>query len=66
MTNIFDVDQNDITDESTMENMEKWDSLAHLILLTAIEKEFRVEIDTIDKIELTSFTKIKLYLKNKI
>ena len=66
MSDIFDVKQHDITDESSMENIEKWDSLGHLKLIMAIEKEFGFSIDTVDMVEVTSFTKIILYLKDNI
>lgn len=33
----------------------QWDSLGHVTLVTAIESEFGVEINTADSIEITSF-----------
>ena len=66
ISDIFDIKQHEITNESSMENIEKWDSLGHLKLIIAIEKEFGVSLGTVEMIELTSFTKIILYLKDSI
>ena len=63
---LFDLKEHDITDESSMDNIDKWDSLGHLKLIMAIEKEFGFSIDTVDMVEVTSFTKIILYLKDNI
>ena len=66
ISDIFDIKQHEITNESSMENIEKWDSLGHLKLIIAIEKEFGVSLGTVEMVELTSFTKIILYLKDSI
>jgi acyl carrier protein len=42
-------------DELTYAGNEKWDSLAHMSLVAAIEDEFSVMIDTDDVINLSSF-----------
>jgi acyl carrier protein len=39
--------------------IEKWDSLAHMSLVAAIEDEFDVMIDTDDVIDMSSFTKAR-------
>ena len=41
----------------------KWDSVAHVSLIAAIESEFGVTIDIGDSLEMTSFEAIKLYLE---
>ncbi len=49
LTNVFrDVfDDEDITlsEETTAEDIEEWDSLTHITLLAAVEDEFDVEFD---------------------
>lgn len=46
---------------------EKWDSLAHMSLIAAIEDTFDVMIDTEDVIDMSSFTKAKEILgKNDV
>jgi acyl carrier protein len=42
-------------DELRYQDNEKWDSLAHMSLIAAIEDEFSVMLDTDDVINLSSF-----------
>lgn len=37
----------------------KWDSLGHMVLITAIEDQFDIMIDTKDVIDLSSYAKAK-------
>jgi acyl carrier protein len=43
-------------DELRYQDNEKWDSLAHMSLIAAIEDEFGVMIDTDDVINMSSFS----------
>lgn len=45
----FDIDEDDINDDTCNDNVEKWDSLNHLRLVTALEAEFSVTL-TMDEI----------------
>jgi acyl carrier protein len=42
-----------------------WDSLGHVTLMTAIEGEFGLTLDTSEMIELTSFAAIQRFLEEK-
>ncbi len=44
----------------------RWDSLAHVSLISAIESEFGIEIDVNDQLELTSFAMMLEYLKENV
>jgi acyl carrier protein len=44
-----------ITEETASADIEKWDSMNHVILITTIEKEFSV---TFDILEIIGITKI--------
>lgn len=46
-------------------NYPKWDSLAHVTLMAAIENEFDVAIDIADSLELTSFEAVLVYLEDR-
>ena len=63
MSNIFDLNEDDIVSDSSMENIEKWDSLGHLKLIMAVEENFGVSLQADDMIDLTSFSKIKVFLE---
>ena len=49
----FDIDEDDINDQTSNETVEKWDSLNHLRLVTAIESEFGITL-TMDEINSMS------------
>lgn len=40
-----------------------WDSLAHTLLVTAVESEFGLEVDVADSLGLTSYTAFAAYLE---
>lgn len=44
----------------------KWDSLAHALLIAAIENEFGITIDAGDSLDLTSFAAMERYLAAKV
>ena len=64
MANIFETEEDEITDESSMDNIEKWDSLKHINLIIAIEEQFGISIDEEEMVEMTSFTEIKRILRD--
>ena len=49
--------------KSNFNNVKKWDSLAHLNLILAIETTFKIKIDPEDSINFTSYKNIYAYLK---
>jgi acyl carrier protein len=42
-----------------------WDSLGHVTLMTALEGEFGITLDTSEMLELTSFEAIRRFLEEK-
>ena len=52
-----------IKDSMSIENVEGWDSMAHVGLIMELQKKFKVSISSADAIELTSVEKIIKYLK---
>lgn len=44
MSDVFSVEMQDITIESSQDNIDTWDSVNHLNLITALEEEFQIEI----------------------
>lgn len=51
---LFDLDPNAVGDELTPEDVELWDSLNHLRLVTAVEQEFGIKLSTADIESITS------------
>lgn len=52
-------------ENATQESVETWDSVAAITLLNLIEEEFGIEMDLDHAAELTSFSKILVYLKER-
>ena len=44
MAQIFNIEVDSITEQSSPENVERWDSLRHMQLILALEDEFGVTI----------------------
>jgi acyl carrier protein len=53
MVNVFDIDldQSDVTEDTTANDIEEWDSLSHIRLIVAVERKFKVKF-TNSEIEL--------------
>lgn len=66
MSNIFKVDLSSINDDTTMENLDEWDSLAHMNLITIIEQDFSIRFDDDLIEELVSFKNIYSHLKEAL
>jgi acyl carrier protein len=60
----FGVDK--ITNSMSIDNVEGWDSMAHVALIMELQKEFKVSISPADAVELTSVEKIIKYLKEHV
>lgn len=57
----FGVDH--LTDDMSIENVEGWDSMAHVALILTLQNEFNVSISPAEAIELTDVTKIKNFIE---
>jgi acyl carrier protein len=54
------------TEDLSIDNVPGWDSMAHVGLILALQKEFGVFISPADAIELTSVKNIIQYLANHV
>lgn len=59
MGRIFEVRPEDITDKTRRRELERWDSLSHLALLTALQEEFHIEIPPDQALEMETLEDIK-------
>jgi len=53
------------TEDLSIDNVTGWDSMAHVGLILALQKEFAVSIPTVDALELTSVKNIIKYLASE-
>ena len=55
----------EFSEDLSIENVTGWDSMAHVGLVLALQKEFNVSISPADAINLTSVKDIVRYLKDR-
>ena len=66
VSDILEVDIDDINENSSPDNIEKWDSLSHIKLVMAIEVEFNVKLTPGDMMDMLSVKLIKMILAEKL
>jgi acyl carrier protein len=66
MSNVFDIDVNQITENASPDNIEKWDSLKHINLIVALEEEFDFEFDDEEIADLLNYQLIFDAVKTKL
>ena len=62
MATMLNVDASTINEDSSMDNVQSWDSLRHMNLVLALEEEFKVTIPDEDAGNINSYKLIKLVL----
>ena len=55
---VFDCEPEQVTLETTIDNLDEWDSLKHLQLVTTLEEEFNHKFSMDEIINLNSVAKI--------
>ena len=63
MAAVFDMNEEDIPDNATPGQIEKWDSLKHMNLIVALEEEFSIRFRDEQLEELISIELIELSIK---
>jgi acyl carrier protein len=61
----FKISRDDIKDESTPDDIEKWDSVTHMDLLAKFEQAFKVNFDMEEISEMQTIGMIKQILRKK-
>lgn len=55
----LNINEVDVTDNLAYSEHPKWDSVAHLLLVTAIEEAFDIYFEPDDVVDMSSFAKAK-------
>ena len=63
--NTFNIKDEDIS-KASQNNLKNWDSVNHMNLILAIEKEFDITLDNNDVIKLVDFKSCFQLIKNKL
>ncbi len=53
----LDLDPDQPVDDLTYRSIEKWDSVAHMVLVAELEDRWDIMLDTDDVIDMSSFAK---------
>lgn len=48
-----------VNDDLSYQSITQWDSISHMVLISQLEEDFEVSIDTDDVIDLSSVSKAK-------
>ncbi|MDH2899611.1 MAG: acyl carrier protein [archaeon] len=62
---VFDIRLEDVTDQLERGKLEIWDSLNHLLLISEIENEMKVQFTTEEVLEINTFKDIREILSKK-
>lgn len=66
MADVFEVPLDNVTVETTQDNIDAWDSLKHLNLVVAIEEEFEIYFPVEEIGNLISFKLIAVIVKEQL
>ncbi len=57
------IDPSSVTDSLSYQSIAQWDSVGHMALVTALEAEFDIMLDTNDVIDMSSVAEAKRILR---
>lgn len=61
---VFNLDPSEVTEQSSKDTIEEWDSMGNMSLVTGLEEEFKVSLSIADAMEMTSVQHIKRVLRD--
>tara|TARA_B100000795_G_scaffold269928_1_gene261170 strand:- start:2456 stop:2698 length:243 start_codon:yes stop_codon:yes gene_type:complete len=62
---VFENDSINIEDSTTADDIENWDSMTHLMLITEIEEDFSIEINGMDIMNLHNVSNLVSLIERK-
>jgi len=66
MAAVFAVEVNEINDDFSTDTSDKWDSLKHIHLISALEEEFEIELDEDEIVEAINYPLVKVIVADKV
>jgi acyl carrier protein len=60
---VFNLDPAQVTEESSRDTIEEWDSMGNMSLVLGLEEEFKVSLSIADAMDMTSVQQIKKVLR---
>lgn len=65
LSNVFEVEITNLNEDSSIDNIENWDSIRHLNLILALEEEFNIIIPDEEVGDLVNFKLIELIINEQ-
>jgi len=63
LADVFKIDAQSIDENTSVDNVEKWESLTHLNLVLALEDSFNITFSEEQTVEILNYSLIKLVLQ---
>ena len=63
---VFDIGPSVVTKDSSPDSIEEWDSMAHVRLIVALEKEFEITISPDDAVDFETVGMISAWVDLKV
>ncbi|MBI4369962.1 MAG: acyl carrier protein [Elusimicrobia bacterium] len=63
LAKVLHLDPGDVTDETSMESVQRWDSVRHLMLVSELEKQFKITLATREAVKMRNIFLIKKALQ---
>ncbi len=57
--NALNIDMSRLSDDLQYQSIKEWDSISHMMLISVIEEDFGISLDTDDVIDMSSVRKAK-------
>ena len=65
MKTVFEISVDKIDEESSIDNIGLWDSVGHIKLILSLEKDFGIQFNGGEVIEMVKYSKIKEIIEDK-
>jgi len=66
ISSVFEIPMHEINNQSSPETIDKWDSINHMKLITALEEEFKIEFTDEEILEMQNVKLIKYFLLTRL
>ena len=67
LKDILDLSENELNNENTsLNDIESWDSMTHIVLITKLEDEFKLRFTNEEIVEMNTIGKIKEKINSNI
>ncbi len=66
MKTVFEISVDKINEESSVDNIDLWDSMGHIKLVISLENDFGIRFNGGEVMEMVKYSKIKEIIEGKI